>query len=61
MAKGKRLKPRKRWTNRLAWSVWKIARNNKIRAKDSVEGSLFVSGVLQADGILQYNTILGQP
>ena len=32
MAKAKRLKPRKRWTNRLAWSVWKIARNNKIRA-----------------------------
>ena len=32
MAKAKRLKPRKRWTNRLAWSVWKIARNNKVRA-----------------------------
>jgi len=61
MAKAKRLKPRKRWTNRLAWSVWKIARNNKLRAKDSVEGNLFVSGVLQADGILQDNTILGQP
>ena len=56
----KRLAGRK-YTNRLAWSVWKIARNNKLRSKDSVEGSLFVSGVLQADGILQDNTILGQP
>ena len=40
MAKAKRLKPRKRWTNRLAWSVWKIARNNKVRAGAVVQRSM---------------------
>ena len=36
MAKVKRLKPRRKWTNRLAWSVWKIRRSNKLRSANKV-------------------------
>ncbi len=32
MAKAKRLKPRSKWTDRLAWAVWKKMQNNKLRA-----------------------------
>ena len=52
MAKSRRLKPLKSWSNRLVWAVWKISKNNKERAGGDVPPLELDNLVFSGDNIV---------